>query len=62
MVLALFLPCHTHEQRKRQQLMVRRTATEAYDKNLRLQMGRCPVRSVFPEALEVFAEVQDKMA
>ncbi|KAH7273243.1 chaperonin 10-like protein, partial [Fusarium solani] len=29
------------------------TGTEAYDKNLRIQMGRCPVRAVFKEALEV---------
>lgn len=28
------------------------TGNEAYGKNLRLQMGRCPVRSIFPEALE----------
>ncbi|KAK8117643.1 uncharacterized protein PG998_005924 [Apiospora kogelbergensis] len=32
--------------------------TEAYDKNLRLQMGRCPVRSVFPDALKVLAKQQ----
>lgn len=29
-------------------------------KNLRLQMGRCPVRSIFPEALEALARNQDK--
>lgn len=34
------------------------TANEAYAKNLRLQMGRCPVRSVFEEALEHLAAVQ----
>lgn len=28
------------------------TANQAYGKNLRIQMGRCPVRSIFPEALE----------
>lgn len=28
------------------------TAKEAYGKNLRIQQGRCPVRSIFPEALE----------
>ena len=28
------------------------SAKEGYDKNIRLQMGRCPVRSIFPEALE----------
>ncbi|KAK7990944.1 alcohol dehydrogenase [Apiospora arundinis] len=34
--------------------------TEAYDKNLRLQMGRCPVRSVFPDALKVLAKQQHR--
>ncbi|KAK7937917.1 dehydrogenase-like protein [Apiospora aurea] len=34
------------------------TGEEAYDKNLRLQMGRCPVRSVFPDALKVLAKNQ----
>ncbi|KAL2159574.1 hypothetical protein VTH06DRAFT_2143 [Thermothelomyces fergusii] len=34
------------------------TATEGYDKNVKLQMGRCPVRSIFPEALPVFARAQ----
>ncbi|KAH6661137.1 alcohol dehydrogenase GroES-like domain-containing protein [Truncatella angustata] len=33
---------------------------EAYGKNVRLQMGRCPVRSVFPDALKVLAKNQDK--
>ena len=28
------------------------TAKEGYGKNLRFQQGRCPVRSIFPEALE----------
>ncbi|CAZ83555.1 unnamed protein product [Tuber melanosporum] len=29
------------------------TGKEAYDKNVRVQFGRCPVRAVFPEALEL---------
>lgn len=28
------------------------TGNQAYGKNLRIQMGRCPVRTVFPQALE----------
>jgi len=32
---------------------------DAYNKNVRLQMGRCPVRSIFPEALKVLAKKQD---
>ncbi|OOF99258.1 hypothetical protein ASPCADRAFT_163366 [Aspergillus carbonarius ITEM 5010] len=32
------------------------TLGEAYDKNLQLQMGRCPVRSVFSDSLEVFRQ------
>ncbi|KAF4120241.1 Zn-dependent alcohol dehydrogenase [Geosmithia morbida] len=36
------------------------TATEGYNKNLRLQMGRCPVRSIFAESLEVFKRCHDK--
>ncbi|KAF9885752.1 hypothetical protein FE257_012637 [Aspergillus nanangensis] len=32
--------------------------SEAYGKNLRIQMGRCPVRSVFPQALEVLKKNQ----
>lgn len=35
------------------------SGAEGYDKNLRIQMGRCPVRSVFPEALKLFEEKQD---
>ncbi|KAI1171704.1 GroES-like protein [Nemania sp. FL0916] len=31
---------------------------QAYGKNLRIQMGRCPVRSVFPEALELLKKKQ----
>ncbi|GAW22337.1 hypothetical protein ANO14919_118740 [Xylariales sp. No.14919] len=34
------------------------TATNGYDKNVRIQMGRCPVRSVFQDALEVLAQKQ----
>ncbi|KAI1431168.1 GroES-like protein [Xylaria sp. CBS 124048] len=34
------------------------TATDGYDKNVRLQMGRCPVRSVFQDALEVLVKKQ----
>lgn len=29
-------------------------------KNLKIQMGRCPVRSIFPEALEVLVKNQKK--
>ncbi|KAF2746663.1 GroES-like protein [Sporormia fimetaria CBS 119925] len=32
---------------------------QAYGKNLRVQMGRCPVRSIFPEALEKLRQKQD---
>ncbi|CEJ62251.1 Putative Threonine dehydrogenase [Penicillium brasilianum] len=35
------------------------TGNEAYGKNLRLQMGRCPVRSIFGEAMELLAKKQD---
>jgi len=35
------------------------TGAQGYDKNLRIQMGRCPVRSVFPEALQLFEQKQD---
>jgi hypothetical protein len=34
------------------------TGNEAYGKNLRLQMGRCPVRSIFPQALELLQNKQ----
>ena len=37
------------------------TGNQAYGKNLRLQMGRCPVRSVFEEALEKLKKHQDKL-
>ncbi|KAI1824806.1 GroES-like protein [Xylaria intraflava] len=33
------------------------TATDGYNKNVRVQMGRCPVRSVFPDALKLLANV-----
>ncbi|CAI6333190.1 unnamed protein product [Periconia digitata] len=36
------------------------TANDAYNKNLRMQMGRCPVRSVFGESLEALKRHQDK--
>jgi hypothetical protein len=29
-------------------------------KNVKIQMGRCPVRSIFDEALPVLAKNQDK--
>ncbi|KAL2201197.1 dehydrogenase-like protein [Corynascus similis CBS 632.67] len=35
---------------------------EAYGKNLRLQMGRCPVRSIFNEALPVLVKNQAKFS
>ncbi|KAJ9319106.1 hypothetical protein DTO271D3_694 [Paecilomyces variotii] len=38
------------------------TGQDAYNKNLKTQMGRCPVRSVFPEALAVLTKNQDKLA
>ncbi|CZT00913.1 related to formaldehyde dehydrogenase [Rhynchosporium agropyri] len=34
---------------------------QAYGKNLRIQMGRCPVRSIFPEALEMLKKNQHKL-
>ncbi|KAF2455823.1 chaperonin 10-like protein [Lineolata rhizophorae] len=34
------------------------TGNEAYGKNLRIHMGRCPVRSIFPEALEQLKKKQ----
>ncbi|KAI5792472.1 alcohol dehydrogenase [Peziza echinospora] len=34
------------------------TAGEAYDKNVRVVMGRCPVRGVFEDALVALGEVQ----
>lgn len=35
------------------------TGNEAYGKNLRIQMGRCPVRSIFPEAMDLLAKKQN---
>ncbi|GAB7351968.1 hypothetical protein MBLNU459_g2496t1 [Dothideomycetes sp. NU459] len=35
------------------------TGNQAYGKNLRIQMGRCPVRSIFPQALEKLKQKQD---
>ncbi|KAJ5991574.1 hypothetical protein N7522_011781 [Penicillium canescens] len=35
------------------------TGNEAYGKNLRLQMGRCPVRSIFAPAMQLLAKKQD---
>ncbi|KAF1834382.1 GroES-like protein [Decorospora gaudefroyi] len=37
------------------------TGNEAYGKNVRVQMGRCPVRSVFGEALDKLKKHQDKL-
>ncbi|TVY90889.1 putative zinc-binding alcohol dehydrogenase, partial [Lachnellula willkommii] len=34
------------------------SGNEAYGKNLRIQMGRCPVRSIFPQALELLKKKQ----
>lgn len=36
------------------------TGAQAYGKNLRVQMGRCPVRGLFEEALEALRRHQDK--
>jgi len=37
------------------------SGNQAYGKNLRVQMGRCPVRSIFPEALAKLKEKQDSL-
>jgi len=37
------------------------TGSEAYGKNVRVQMGRCPVRSMFEEALDSLKRHQDKL-
>ncbi|KAJ5613385.1 hypothetical protein N7510_006579 [Penicillium lagena] len=37
------------------------TGNEAYGKNLRIQMGRCPVRSIFGEAMDLLAKKQDQL-
>jgi len=34
------------------------TGNQAYGKNLRIQMGRCPVRSIFPQSLEMLQKKQ----
>jgi hypothetical protein len=34
---------------------------DAYNKNLTVQMGRCPVRSVAPQALEILKKNQHKL-
>ena len=34
------------------------SGNQAYGKNLRVQMGRCPVRSIFPQALEKLKQKQ----
>ncbi|KAI1917471.1 hypothetical protein LOZ61_000534 [Ophidiomyces ophidiicola] len=34
------------------------TGSEAYGKNLKIQMGRCPVRSIFPQALDMLKKKQ----
>ncbi|RKU47894.1 hypothetical protein DL546_008987 [Coniochaeta pulveracea] len=36
--------------------------SEAYGKNIRVQMGRCPVRSVFSDALKVLEKNQEKLS
>ncbi|KAK3987948.1 putative S-glutathione dehydrogenase [Cladorrhinum sp. PSN332] len=35
---------------------------DAYSKNLRIQKGRCPVKSIFDEALPVLAKNQDRVS
>ncbi|RAL00017.1 alcohol dehydrogenase family protein [Aspergillus ibericus CBS 121593] len=35
------------------------TGNQAYGKNLQVQMGRCPVRSIFEDALKMLAKKQD---
>ncbi|KAJ9625125.1 hypothetical protein H2203_005080 [Taxawa tesnikishii (nom. ined.)] len=37
------------------------SGNQAYGKNLRIQMGRCPVRSIFPEALAKLKQKQDQL-
>jgi len=37
------------------------SGNQAYGKNLRIQMGRCPVRSIFPQALEMLKKNQHKL-
>ncbi|KAI0876235.1 GroES-like protein [Hypoxylon argillaceum] len=35
------------------------SGNQAYGKNLKIQMGRCPVRSIFPQALKLLEKKQD---
>ncbi|CAD6588071.1 MAG: hypothetical protein ASARMPREDX12_003150 [Alectoria sarmentosa] len=37
---------------------VQASGNQAYGKNLRIQMGRCPVRSIFPQALDMLKKKQ----
>ncbi|EAW12288.1 alcohol dehydrogenase family protein [Aspergillus clavatus NRRL 1] len=37
------------------------TGNEAYGKNLQIQMGRCPVRSIFEDALQLLVQKQDSL-
>ncbi|OAL35631.1 hypothetical protein AYO20_05012 [Fonsecaea nubica] len=37
------------------------TGNQAYGKNLRIQMGRCPVRSLFQDALDMLVKKQDQL-
>ncbi|KAL4902114.1 hypothetical protein BDW74DRAFT_67140 [Aspergillus multicolor] len=37
------------------------TGNEAYGKNLQIQMGRCPVRSIFEDALKLLEKKQDAL-
>jgi threonine dehydrogenase-like Zn-dependent dehydrogenase len=37
------------------------TPFAGYDKNIRLQMGRCPVSTIFLEALSCLGKCQDKL-
>lgn len=37
------------------------SGSQAYGKNLNIQMGRCPVRSIFTEAMEVLRKNQHKL-
>jgi len=37
------------------------TGNQAYGKNLTIQMGRCPVKSLFPKALALLQKHQDKL-
>ncbi|KAL2377650.1 hypothetical protein RJZ90_006563 [Blastomyces dermatitidis] len=34
------------------------TGNQAYGKNLKIQMGRCPVRSIFPQAIDILKKKQ----